>query len=213
MTLSLKDIGVGLGVVEGQPPESGGLPGGRSLSWFARQISWFQRDRNGLILNVDGSSLGNPGPAGFGGLVRNSEGGWLVGFSGHIGHSDVLKAELNGILNGLKIAWERGYRNLLCYTDSMNAKTLIQDQSIDFHRYATIVQEIRDLLNLPWSVDLLHTLREGNMCADHLAKLGATCDTKLLIFENPPPDLQVALAGDAAGIFYPRGYPHADLSS
>lgn len=35
-----------------------------------RQISWLDEDHEGTILNVDGSSLGNPGPAGFGGLAR-----------------------------------------------------------------------------------------------------------------------------------------------
>lgn len=45
-----------------------------TASASTRQISWLQRDRVGTILNVDGSSLGNPGPAGFGGLLRNSEG-------------------------------------------------------------------------------------------------------------------------------------------
>lgn len=70
----------------------------------ARQISWLQKDRLGIVLNVDGSNLGNPGPAGFGGLLRYSEGGWLLGFSGHIGHADVLKAELLGLYNGLELA-------------------------------------------------------------------------------------------------------------
>lgn len=85
-------------------------------SQAVRQISWFQQDRKGFILNVDGSSLGNPGPAGFGGLARNPDGGWIFGFSGHIGHSDVLKAELLGISTGLKLSWERGIRELTCYT-------------------------------------------------------------------------------------------------
>lgn len=60
-----------------------------------RLISWLQQDREGVIINVDGSSLGNPGPAGFGGLARNPDGVWLFGFSGNIGHAEVLKAELS----------------------------------------------------------------------------------------------------------------------
>lgn len=136
----------------------------------------------------------------------------VVGFSGHIGHSDVLKAELLGLYNGLKMAWDRGHRELICYTDSMNAKILIPDHNIEFHRYATIIQEIRDLVVLPWSVELLHTLREGNMSADHLAKLGASGEEKLRVFESPPPDLQVLLASDVAGVLFPRGYPNAGVT-
>lgn len=93
----------------------------------------------------------------------------------------------------------------------MNAKILIQEHNIQYHRYATVIHDIRDLLALPWSVALLHTLREGNMCADHLAKLGASGVEKLCVFDTPPPGLQVFLASDAARIAFPRGYPNADL--
>lgn len=172
-----------------------------------RQISWLQLNREETILNVDGSSLGNPGPAGFGGLARNPDGGWLFGFSGHIGISDVLKAELLGIFNGLKLAWERGIRNLICYTDSLIARKLITEQTEIFHRYASIIQDIKDQMILPWRIDLRHTLREGNQSADHLAKLGANNVEQLQIFEKPPLDLCSHLDGDAAGISFPRGYP------
>lgn len=177
-----------------------------------RQISWLERDREGVILNVDGRSLGNPGPAGFGGLARHPDGAWIYGFSGHVGHSDVLKAELLGIFNGLKISWEKGVREVTCYTDSMNAMTLIKEQQIAYHSYATIIQDIKDLLILPWKVDLQHVLREGNQCADLLAKMGASDDVKLRLFDVPPPNLCVTLAGDAAGVAFPRGYPQLDPS-
>lgn len=39
-----------------------------------RLISWQQQGREGIILNVDGSSLGNLGLAGFGGLARDPDG-------------------------------------------------------------------------------------------------------------------------------------------
>lgn len=167
-----------------------------------------ERDREGIILNVDGSSLGNPGPTGFGGLARNPDGGLGFGFSGHIDFSDILKAELLGISNGLQLAWDRGFRNLICYTDSLHAKSLITDQVIVYHRYASILQEIRDLLALPWTVGLRHVLREGNQCADHLAKFGANNAFVLKIFDSPPPDLYVCLSGDAAGVSFPRGFPN-----
>ncbi|KAK7259520.1 hypothetical protein RIF29_25129 [Crotalaria pallida] len=39
-----------------------------------RWISWSPPVSNGVVLNVDGSSLGNPGCAGYGGLITNKEG-------------------------------------------------------------------------------------------------------------------------------------------
>ena len=40
---------------------------------------------NGWVkINTDGASKGNPGDAGCGGLIRDEEGRWLVGFTKHI---------------------------------------------------------------------------------------------------------------------------------
>jgi len=41
------------------------------------------------VLNVDGSSLGNPGASGFGGVLRNSDGSWIGSLSGSVGFSNV----------------------------------------------------------------------------------------------------------------------------
>jgi len=38
-----------------------------------------------MILNVEGSSLGNPGVSGFGGLIEKDDGAWIHGFAGNIG--------------------------------------------------------------------------------------------------------------------------------
>jgi ribonuclease HI len=50
-----------------------------------------------MILNVDGSSIGNPDISGFGGLIRKVDGGWVHGFSGNVGHTNILHAELMAI--------------------------------------------------------------------------------------------------------------------
>jgi ribonuclease HI len=45
-----------------------------------------------MILNVDGSSLGNPDVSGFGGLLRNDYDAWYCGFADNIGFSNILLA-------------------------------------------------------------------------------------------------------------------------
>lgn len=56
------------------------------------------------MLNVDGSSLGNPGASGFGGVLRNSDGSWIGSFSGSVGFSNDLHVELLALYNGLSMA-------------------------------------------------------------------------------------------------------------
>jgi len=128
---------------------------------------------NGMILNVDGSSLGNPSVSGFGCLLRNDDGAWYSGFSGNIGFSNILHAELLAIYLGLRMDWEFGMSELMCYSDSKIAIKLIKEPVNDWHHYAAILHYIQELLSRDWQVELVHTLREGNACADYLAKIRA----------------------------------------
>ncbi|KHN26295.1 Putative ribonuclease H protein, partial [Glycine soja] len=55
-------------------------------------------------LNSDGNSQGNIGLSGFGGLLRDSFGIWIHGYSGFCGYTSILNEELLGILYGMKLA-------------------------------------------------------------------------------------------------------------
>jgi len=46
-------------------------------------ITWTPLPASKVKLNVDKSSLGNLGPSGFGILIHDSHGSWLVGFLGY----------------------------------------------------------------------------------------------------------------------------------
>lgn len=67
-------------------------------------IKWLPPPSEYWKLNTDGSSQGNPGKAGAGGIIRNSDGGWVKGFQQSIGHATAIVAELWGILSGLELA-------------------------------------------------------------------------------------------------------------
>ena len=57
-------------------------------------IKWSKPLPGWCKLNTDGASLGNLGKAGGGGLIRDSEGRWLKGYSRSIGHATSVVAEL-----------------------------------------------------------------------------------------------------------------------
>lgn len=109
-----------------------------------------------VVLNVDGSSVGNPD---FGGLVRNSDGAWLVGF---IGTSTSLHAELWALCQGLTLTWNKGSRNVICYSDCQTVIMLVvKDAPTLFHHFAPLIRSIQDLLNRDWSVTLQHSFGQG----------------------------------------------------
>ncbi|GAU33259.1 hypothetical protein TSUD_333820 [Trifolium subterraneum] len=157
-----------------------------------------------VVLNVDGSCLGDPGRAGFGGLFRKGDGEWIRGSSGYLGVTNITLAELMAVYHGLKIAREAGYNRLFCYSDSKTVLDLLSKERNSFHCYAAIIANIQDLLVLEWDVSLKHSVREGNFCADFLAKLGSANDEKFSIWESPPPDMQDLLLSDALRVPYPR---------
>ncbi|PNX87151.1 ribonuclease H, partial [Trifolium pratense] len=123
--------------------------------------------------------LGSTQTAGFGGLLRNNFGTFLKGFYGVASQSSVLYAEIMTIIHGLELSWANGFRNIACYSDSLQAVSLIRDGVSAFHQYANEIQKIRQLLSRDWNVVINHTFREGNACADFLAKMGASMNLPL----------------------------------
>ncbi|MCI45116.1 ribonuclease H protein, partial [Trifolium medium] len=75
--------------------------------------------------------------------------------------------------HGLVLAWGLDIKELLCYSDSKTVIKLNFDHVNARHHYAAIIHNIKDLLTRNWRVKVVHTLREGNACADYFVKLGA----------------------------------------
>ncbi|KAK7259161.1 hypothetical protein RIF29_24760 [Crotalaria pallida] len=131
-----------------------------------RWISWLPPSGTRIALNVDDSSMGNPGRAGYGGLLRDINGSWLCGFAGQYGVSNNIHMEILAIFYGLEVAWNRGYRDVECRSNCLEVLHLIEDGCTQFHAYATIIFGVKELLKRNWRVSFHHTLREGNQCAD-----------------------------------------------
>jgi ribonuclease HI len=179
--------------------------GTTSKHHVVRQVRWNLPPEGYIKINVDGSSFGNPGNAGFGGLLRNDMGIWIQGFSGSCGRASNLLAELSAIWKGLQIAWDLGYRSIIMESDSRTALDLIVDTNQnDFHPYANLLSLIRKLYSLPWVVSFNHTLREGNECADWFAKFGAKNVDSLKTWMSPPPQLSLTLLADTSEVFRQR---------
>ncbi|MCI73570.1 ribonuclease H, partial [Trifolium medium] len=56
-----------------------------------------------------------------------------------------------------------------------------------------------------WNVSIDHTLREGNTCADFLAKLGASSKSSLVILDVPPTELSSLLSADVGAMMFVGG--------
>ncbi|MCI40968.1 glucan 13-beta-glucosidase, partial [Trifolium medium] len=67
-----------------------------------------------------------------------------------------------------------------------------------------IIYNIKDLLSRNWRVRLMHTLREGNTCADFLAKIGACNPEAYSPIVVPPDGMSLLLLADASGTIFSR---------
>ena len=167
-------------------------------------VRWVPPSEGAVKLNVDGSSRGNPGRAGCGGLLRDENGSCIAGFVSHIGIAGSLLAELIAIRHGLLLAWQYGFRRVECESDCLKAVQIIHSNTGDFPYFESIVEEINQLLLLDWDVKVYHVLREANSCADYLAKIGSSTNTAFAILLKPPTDLSPLLLADSKGVFYSR---------
>lgn len=95
-------------------------------------------------------------------------------------------AELQALYHGLQILWEGGFKKFVCESDSLDVVNMVHSEVSLMHPYFGVMMEIKKLLSLDWEVQIFHTIREGNACADHLAKLGANGTDALKIWNVPP---------------------------
>ncbi len=125
------------------------------------------------VLYTDGSSLGNPGPAGAGFVLQEPD-GTVVERAIPLGETTVGVAEYRALIAGLSEALSRGVQRIHVYSDSQFMCRQIQG------KYKVRSANIRPLYE--WACKLVsqfdefqieHTVREGNQRADALARQAA----------------------------------------
>ncbi|GLT52115.1 hypothetical protein SLA2020_254740 [Shorea laevis] len=170
----------------------------------SRLIGWDPLPPNWLKLNTDGSVAGNPKNASCGGLFRDSQGHWVVGFIHNIGHTIALAAELYAIKDGLNIAVNHHFPSVIVETDCQVAYLLLTGAPNVFHPYSTLIMDCKALLNMIPQVQVKNILREANMVADALAKKGVSTPHGFNILYICPPEVDLLCTADYVGVSYPR---------
>jgi ribonuclease HI len=108
--------------------------------------------------------LGFPQTAGFGGLIRNSVGFFLGGFYGVASQASILYAEIMAMLHGLELCWDKGFKQVICLSDSLQTVTVVKEGVPPYHKFANEITSIHQLLPRDWTIVINHMFREGNVC-------------------------------------------------
>ncbi|KAE8668901.1 hypothetical protein F3Y22_tig00112281pilonHSYRG00061 [Hibiscus syriacus] len=127
-----------------------------------------------------------------GGVIRNSNGEWIIGFTKNIGTTLILHAELWSIYEGLLIARSLGILRLWIQSDCSRAVKLVEDgRSIDSHiLLLRIIMKLRQYGT--WTTKIQWINRNENKIADKMAKLASWQHFSMVHFDSPQMSLQIS---------------------
>ncbi len=120
--------------------------------------------------HCDGGSRGNPGPAGFGAVIEDSQGKVAARLSEFLGKQTNNYAEYAGLLAVLKWANENGAKRLKVVSDSELMVNLMKGRyKVNNPGLKPLWEEAKRLTARLEGFQIGHTLRGGNKEADALA--------------------------------------------
>ncbi|KAK4270818.1 hypothetical protein QN277_019587 [Acacia crassicarpa] len=164
---------------------------GRPLVWQKPPADWIK-------INTDGAVALGSGRAGCGGVLRDSREAWVCGFMKNIGVCSVTDAEEWAIFEGMRLAWELGFRKAIVESDSLELIARITDGN--FGTASLLGVQIRDFISKDWQIIFEHIPRELNRVADALAKQGISSS---VILENCPVHLRSWVNQESLGFISP----------
>lgn len=110
-------------------------------------VGWSPPSLGSFKLNTDGASANNPGPAGAGGVIRNSAGEFVRGFSRNIDITSSYAAELWALRDGLHLASVLNISNLSIEVDAQAIINSITKSDSDlFSQHLSLINDCRALL-------------------------------------------------------------------
>ncbi|XP_044435041.1 nucleolar protein 58 [Triticum aestivum] len=157
-----------------------------------------KKPKAGLKLNFDGSSKGKSGSATIGGVYRDGEGNFLLGYAGRIGKATSSVAELVALKYGLKLAVKNRWSDISIEGDFKAAVDAIASRA-RFRAKEDKEQftEIAKMLPRLGKVSVRHVGRAGNRVAHCFANLGHKTAQQRLWREAPPAEVLLHLQRDA----------------
>jgi ribonuclease HI len=123
-----------------------------------------------LIANTDGGARGNPGPAGYGVVIKDQDGKKVAGLSEYLGHQTNNFAEYSALLAALRYAVEHGPKALKVISDSeLLVKQIRGQYKVKNLGLQELHRTAKGLISkLQWFA-IEHSFREQNQEADRLA--------------------------------------------
>ena len=133
-------------------------------------MSPYSPPQNYLVAYSDGGARGNPGPAGYGVVIKDETGKKIAELSQYLGHQTNNVAEYQGLIAALEYAIKHGYKTLKVISDS---ELLVRQIKGIYKVKNSVLKDLharaKELIaKLDW-FSIEHVLRVKNSDADRLA--------------------------------------------
>jgi ribonuclease HI len=124
------------------------------------------------VLKLKHNFLVVPGLSSCGGIFRNNDADFLLGFAEPLGFASSYLAELQGALRAIEVAHQMNWKNLWIETDSVLVVLAFKNPNL--HVAWSLRNRWNNALVLLRQMNLIvsHIFREGNQVADCLANYG-----------------------------------------
>ncbi|KAK8983129.1 hypothetical protein V6N11_057883 [Hibiscus sabdariffa] len=166
----------------------GSQPSIRSLPWRPPNLGWVKA-------NCDAAVDPRNNSAAIGGVIRDSTGSWIFGFTRKLGQCSVITAKLWAMHDLLLHAWRIGLRQVELETDNIEAYRIVSGCTSVFVT-TLLIEDLLELVNRRWRVQLRHISRAQNVVADKLAAFSRDGDMGELVWCDPPGEVLDALQND-----------------
>jgi len=123
-----------------------------------------------LILYIDGSVEGNPGPGAIGVVIQGEDGTPVEAWGEAIGHVTNNQAEYQALLAALRKARRLGAKTVTVRSDSqLLVRQFLGEYKVRDAKLKPLHEEARRLARAFDSFEIVHIPREQNRAADRLA--------------------------------------------
>lgn len=165
-------------------------------------IKWEPPNNGTIKLNIDGAVKNNPGKGGLGGVFRDCEGQWLLGFCGAIPLASPLEAELTTLYKGIQLALHHNFSSYI-ETDAHEVVNMFLHGNL---LHDNIIFECKSLLSRLGAWELHHLYRVHNWVADLLANEGNSSGhfEEIVVFVFLPVFAQNQWTADNLGTSFAR---------
>ncbi|GAU49779.1 hypothetical protein TSUD_141690 [Trifolium subterraneum] len=142
-----------------------------------------------------------------GGIVRGDQGEWIGGYAKGVGSCSAFKAELWGVLEGLRYVRSLGFNKIELNIDSEVVVRVIKTGRSRNVAGSALTDQILKMMTLDWEVEVHHTYREANKCADAMANYGCSIGFDTQYFNSCPVFITELFEADSLGLSMPRLIP------